>query len=131
MTLKGRSFDIQPEAVGKYERKVNGSFVYWVKEHPEFPQAIWFSQGAGSWHISNLDDIVESRAKLTSLGTPHCPYSAGLEWQYWDYSKWEPVGVEGTVQIFKSKDKKNQSYSQMNFFPTLQMTRKIIVNQIG
>ena len=84
MSLNGRAWDKKRTSAGIYQKIVNGTAVYWLKEEGEVPKAIWFSKLSGNWVVGRLGNFGGSAGYLFSLGATICPDSHGSEWQYGD-----------------------------------------------
>ena len=84
MSLNGRAWDKVRIAAGIYQKIVNGTAVYWLKEGDEVPKAIWFSKLSGNWVVGRVDEFGGPAGYLISSGATICPDSSGSEWEYVD-----------------------------------------------
>ena len=84
VSLNGRAWDERSTTAGIYQKIVNGTSVYWLKEEDKVPKAIWFSKLSGQWIVGRLDEFGGRAGYLFTSGATICPDSHGSEWKYGD-----------------------------------------------
>ena len=84
ISLNGRAWNERGFVAGFYQKIVNSTTFYWLKEEDEVPTAIWFSQSHGKWIVGRLDDLGGTAGYLFSSVSTICPDSPGIEWTYGD-----------------------------------------------
>ena len=97
--MSGRAWSEQSSVAGFYQKIVNRTTVYWLKEEDSVPKVILFSQSLGKWIVSSVDDMGGTVGYLFSSGSTICPDSPGSEWKYGDGT--ELTLARNTVKISK------------------------------
>ena len=87
VSMTGRVYQEHSKRTGIYEKQMNESYPYWVKNDT----ALWLDQEFGNWKIGSLENVGSSTASLKSDYLTLCPESSSVGWQAYYNGEWNEV----------------------------------------
>ena len=109
ITLSGYAYESLSFLYGTYQKQINGSLVYWLKNDTDIPTALWYSQSRFMWMVGKLEDLLNDKqsAYLSTQGSSCiCPYTLDNQWAFWNGEHWLDSGKDGKVSVMPWKDGK-------------------------